>query len=1184
MGIRLMRQHTLYSILAGFLFSSLIQAQVIEHKPSDFRADVNLRRYSNIDGNNIRATIFNSGYSGNPNGQPIYVDYEWPKNTGRIYIALINLYLGAEVVDNNGDTIIVVDVPQGRTDNSTGKSWSLEPVPGFINPQQTDIARSDKKSSWPTSAQKGWRDKRTDPIDPGWVGSWDGFFGKNIFNADQEFYYVTSDDMYKRYAYTSDTTDPTRGGLGLLMDVRTLAWSQILVNDIIFSIHDIKNDGTKTINKTSFALRVSDWVGGEGAPDDLPYVDLLTATTFLTDNDRVGSSAFGSDPVGVASLKYIETPGNQVNGIDDDGDSDESPNLIAQIAGIPDTVIPHFTSSNFTSRVLRPGDKIVLIEPQTYNRIITSYPVGGGTVTSLGKNYFLPAGGLTVAEDTLANGFDEDLDGLIDEKPSLHLYHINELTGATNPVRYINYLSFAVGDTVKRGFIVPGKNAAWNYQNVAPMIDESRDDGFDNDNDWDAFLDDLGLDGVRGTGDQGEGDGKPSSGAGTEFPGEPNIDKTDVSETDAIGITSAIQINESAINTNSAPDYAYWNIFMTPGQVHLTRQVGTELHTWVSSGYFPLLPGQRQRMAVSVAIAGGGNTKDDDIQSVIKKQKQAELAYRADYQFAQAPLQVTLTAIPGDGIVTLYWDDIAEKSFDRYINKIGGNPRDFEGYRIYRVTDAAFLDAKTITDAYGVKTLMHPIAEFDLNDGIKGLHPIDINGVKYDLGTDNGLKHEYVDYDVVNGQRYFYAVTAYDFGYTPALIPPTETPIQVNVATDGTITYGTNVAMIRPTASAAGYLPPQVERFEHVTGTTSGSIGLRVIDPFKIKDGNEYEITFKDTSYQVTAGTVFKTKSFSLKNVTENQFILVDDTLVHTGNELPVTEGFRLSMDNYEQDVAVNTAKTGWNNLDAYHFDFTVFAGFDNKGVLNPSNYLLIIGPDGIATSKDTNLTYRGRPIPFPAKAVNFKIINLNENKEIEFVFSDNDSLGNRKGRLSVDTANIVSPLADAVYLLERNKTGKLNYTWMITPSKSTGKRNPQAGDTALLVVNKPFLSYDTYRFNMKGMKISANQAKSDLNRIRVVPNPYIAAVPWEPRNTYSSGRGPREIHFINLPATCTLRIFNVSGALVKKIDHQSSLNDGTEIWNVLSNENFEIAYGIYVYHVDAPGIGQKTGTFAIIK
>ena len=118
----------------------------------------------------------------------------------------------------------------------------------------------------------------------------------------------------------------------------------------------------------------------------------------------------------------------------------------------------------------------------------------------------------------------------------------------------------------------------------------------------------------------------------------------------------------------------------------------------------------------------------------------------------------------------------------------------------------------------------------------------------------------------------------------------------------------------------------------------------------------------------------------------------------------------------------------------------------------------------------------------------------------------------------------------------------------------------------------------------MKRSNVSQSLAKQDLDDIRVVPNPYIAAETWEPRNTYTSGRGPREIHFINLPAQCTIRIFNVSGVLVRKMEHDSPYENGTEIWDVLSDENFEISYGIYVYHVDAPGVGQKTGTFAIIK
>ena len=52
----------------------------------------------------------------------------------------------------------------------------------------------------------------------------------------------------------------------------------------------------------------------------------------------------------------------------------------------------------------------------------------------------------------------------------------------------------------------------------------------DEDMDWVADYDDVGADGVAGTHDRGEGDGIPTD-------GEPDFDRTDLDESDQIGLT-----------------------------------------------------------------------------------------------------------------------------------------------------------------------------------------------------------------------------------------------------------------------------------------------------------------------------------------------------------------------------------------------------------------------------------------------------------------------------------------------------------------------------------------------------------------------------------------------------------------------------------------------------------------------
>src|SRR5690606_16819153 len=145
------------------------------------------------------------------------------------------------------------------------------------------------------------------------------------FNADQEFFYKAGDDQYDRYrsAYRPDATDPTRYGMGLVIDTRIMAWSQILIDDVVFLIQGIKNDGTEDLDRVAFSVWLADLVGGDAA-DDIIFFDLLEDVAFMTDEDGIGDQNFGSDPVGVAAIAFLETPGNAVDRIDNDGDGSTS--------------------------------------------------------------------------------------------------------------------------------------------------------------------------------------------------------------------------------------------------------------------------------------------------------------------------------------------------------------------------------------------------------------------------------------------------------------------------------------------------------------------------------------------------------------------------------------------------------------------------------------------------------------------------------------------------------------------------------------------------------------------------------------------------------------------------------------------------------------------------------------------
>jgi hypothetical protein len=101
---------------------------------------------------------------------------------------------------------------------------------------------------------------------------------------------------------------------------------------------------------------------------------------------------------------------------------------------------------------------------------------------------------------------------------------------------------------------------------------------------------------------------------------------------------------------------------------------------------------------------------------------------------------------------------------------------------------------------------------------------------------------------------------------------------------------------------------------------------------------------------------------------------------------------------------------------------------------------------------------------------------------------------------------------------------------------------------------------------------------------VKVVPNPYIISNEWQTQFLQ------RRLKFINLPAECTIRIFNLNGELVRTLLHHATSEGGVannlggdEWWNILSENQQLVASGVYIFHVQS-SVGEQVGKFVVIR
>jgi photosystem II stability/assembly factor-like uncharacterized protein len=178
------------------------------------------------------------------------------------------------------------------------------------------------------------------------------------------------------------------------------------------------------------------------------------------------------------------------------------------------------------------------------------------------------------------------------------------------------------------------------------------------------------------------------------------------------------------------------------------------------------------------------------------------------------------------------------------------------------------------------------------------------------------------------------------------------------------------------------------------------------------------------------------------------------------------------------------------------------------------------------------------------------------------------------------------NPIRDEIIFVEDFGAQTNVDTWRVrmNPDLRGTSSDPQPGDILKLVSIKPYTSADEFTFSIGAdnvLSVDPELIKNQMEQIRVVPNPYLVSHLAEPNLPHGHSR---QLHFTNLPTQCTIRIFTVSGRLVQTLNVNNSIDNDRYIWDMMTSSNDELPYGIYIYHVSAPGVGEKVGKFAVIK
>jgi len=445
-----------------------------------------------------------------------------------------------------------------------------------------------------------------------------------------------------------------------------------------------------------------------------------------------------------------------------------------------------------------------------------------------------------------------------------------------------------------------------------------------------------------------------------------------------------------------------------------------------------------------------------------------------------------------------------------------------------------------------------------------------------DFGANTTVAHSYIDRDLINGQKYYYAVTAYDFQLSsPRSLESGRTLSQ---------------AVVVPRSEPNGLATPDVAPITRISGSSDGIVNLEVVDPVSVT-GHTYRIGFKADQTWFVRDIDKPAGQDTVVNNVANQaggfdYPIVDGVLVKViGPSIGIESSRYVPSANkwFQERAAGYEVMTGvdwgWGTT-VTGADYARIEVRFNGGTTRAPVYVRGASP---------NYSYQG------AGTIPAEIWDVTNNRRLAAAFVEQNGAVSRDGVWTPSTA------ADGgrEYLFIFARTYDPDTTsaqWAFYKSKSIYSNAGQFPImTASWLVSKAGMTFTTgdvwkinpYLVNTPNdvfeYKTTARVAVDslvDMSKITVVPNPFII------RHELMPNENNPALYFTNLPPVCTVRIYTLSGDLVTVLQHATSgaAASGTAVWDLRNNNFQRVASGLYLYHVEDASGRTFVGKFAVVR